>query len=697
MIELKNIHIQFKNLVIKNGNLQIFPNELTVITGDSGTGKTSLLNILGLLDINNKCDYKWNGNIIEDKVSFQRKYISYVFQDYNAIEDLTVYDNFKVMYNIAGRMFQKEEVNDLLKQVSIDVEKINQKVKSLSGGEKQRLALALAVVKEPQLLLLDEPTANLDEKNALIIVDILHRFKKNCMIVIASHHPDLYQAEHIYHIENQQISEKKKQHQSCFDKKEDVKTLKPFHGLSYAFIHMKRHLFIYLIILLVLSFSLGQVLGIFISNRSALDSVEQAIDTISHNEIMIQDTTFSDGNDQYYSYHYHKFDERVIQQIQELDHVKNVYPYFEIHTSLGGRCQVKDGQMLPDDQTEDASIYQKINYNGQSFQIPDGELITFLTCHQDVKKNQCYLLDENVNSGVFISNNLANMLNINRLDHTKITLMVPTIMGYSISKGQSISDEGVLSEEYDTYPTANYYQEMTVEVQGVFELTDHPTLLNWGSHYQIALDYRLMERMHNEAVNDPIIKQAYDEYVDYSMIRPETFQYKFVSSAYCIEVDDSRYVEDIVKKIQSLQDSMYIKTTDTMKELLTDQYVGYTSQISMIPAIISGISIILICLLFTYTLYGRKKELSFLTANGVKWAKQLPVIDLAVVAFLSMPLAYLGTSYYLKFVYISYPLKYQLLTIVIGIIIIIVICFISFIITKLFYRKLNVIEELKSH
>lgn len=120
--------------------------------------------------------------------------------------------------------------------------KTKQKSKSLSGGEKQRLAIALALVKEPQLLLLDEPTANLDDNNAKQIVEILNKLKeKGLMIVIASHHPDLYNGDHIYQIEDMKLKELKKTEslKSIENRERQIKRFNPF---KYTLLHLSHHL-----------------------------------------------------------------------------------------------------------------------------------------------------------------------------------------------------------------------------------------------------------------------------------------------------------------------------------------------------------------------------------------------------------------------------------------------------------------------
>ena len=213
MIQLKDIQIKFRETIIEQGGITLQKHQITLFTGISGCGKSSLLNILGLLDNQNHFQYLWDDKEINSNECEKLKQyeIAYVFQDYSIIADIDIEDNFKAMFQIAGLPFQKERMQELLKEVSLESLSVKQKAKSLSGGERQRLAIALALVKQPKLLLLDEPTANLDEASSDIIVNILHQIKQqDIMIAIATHHPNRYHADHIYEIKDKKIVETRK-------------------------------------------------------------------------------------------------------------------------------------------------------------------------------------------------------------------------------------------------------------------------------------------------------------------------------------------------------------------------------------------------------------------------------------------------------------------------------------------------------
>ena len=334
MLEIKNLNIRFQYSIVEDGNVTINPYEITIFTGESGTGKTSILNVLGLLDLDNRYDYYLNGELIKknDYNKIKRSYISYVFQDYNLIEDLSIKDNFETMFNISGKKYDKALVENLLNDVCIDLKKLKQKSKSLSGGEKQRLAIALALVKEPQLLLLDEPTANLDDNNAKQIVEILNKLKeKGLMIVIASHHPDLYNGDHIYQIEDMKLKELKKTEslKSIENRERQIKRFNPF---KYTLLHLSHHFIIYALILIASVWSLYNF-----SKNAIMVQTGQKVANNSLNELL-DDELFIVNNEQlidvtdkniFLDYQV-KFNKDVVDQIQQINHIKEMYPYYKL-------------------------------------------------------------------------------------------------------------------------------------------------------------------------------------------------------------------------------------------------------------------------------------------------------------------------------------------------------------------------------
>lgn len=178
LIQLININKRYPNKeIFKNFNLEIHKNQKVLIMGASGTGKSTILNILGLLEnIDSgetihfgKRNIKPNSN---QAIKLLRDKISYLFQNYALIDSDTVYDNLAIAMKYSKDKNKKEIINNALTMVGLNgFEK--REVYTLSGGEQQRVALARLIIKPSEIILADEPTGNLDDKNAFQIIRIL--------------------------------------------------------------------------------------------------------------------------------------------------------------------------------------------------------------------------------------------------------------------------------------------------------------------------------------------------------------------------------------------------------------------------------------------------------------------------------------------------------------------------------------------
>jgi putative ABC transport system ATP-binding protein len=180
--------------VLKDINLEISPAKFVVICGPSGSGKTTLLNIIGGIDRPTK------GKIIvaekdltvqdEDFLSnFRCNNVGFVFQAYNLVSTLTVAENiaFPMEWKQTPEKEVEKRVEELLKTVGLE-NRANHFPSQLSGGEQQRVAFARALANDPELILADEPTGNLDIKNAQKIIQVLQFLKSQGKTIIVSTH-----------------------------------------------------------------------------------------------------------------------------------------------------------------------------------------------------------------------------------------------------------------------------------------------------------------------------------------------------------------------------------------------------------------------------------------------------------------------------------------------------------------------------
>lgn len=194
-IELKGVSKSYSELdkALSSVNMSVGRGELISIMGESGAGKTSLLNILGLVDKPSSGDYIFEGQSISNyneqkRTLFRRQKLGFIFQFFNLLPSLDVTDNVAVPLHLNGVKDYKEVVREKLAQVGI-LELKDRPINTLSGGQMQRVAIARAIAHNPSLILADEPTGNLDSKTAESIMQLLVRLKKeeNVTIIMATH------------------------------------------------------------------------------------------------------------------------------------------------------------------------------------------------------------------------------------------------------------------------------------------------------------------------------------------------------------------------------------------------------------------------------------------------------------------------------------------------------------------------------
>lgn len=210
MIELRNINKGFDDrIVLENLNYNFYEGNSYALIGASGAGKTTLLNIIGKLEEADSGDIIVNDinlNNIKEKDYF-KNYLSYLFQNFGLIENKSIQENLMLAFvgEKIGKLEKQQKMNEALKRVHLDV-KLNRKIYTLSGGEAQRVALAKTILKDSPIILADEPTASVDQKNSEEIIELILSLKKeNKVIIIATHSPDIYnQVDHILEIKGEQ-------------------------------------------------------------------------------------------------------------------------------------------------------------------------------------------------------------------------------------------------------------------------------------------------------------------------------------------------------------------------------------------------------------------------------------------------------------------------------------------------------------
>ncbi len=175
-------------------DFEVSKGEFVAIMGPSGCGKSTLLNILGLLDNPTEGSYYLNGTDVAsftegERTDLRKGVIGFVFQSFNLIDDLNVYENIELplLYMGVSKKERKERVEAAMERMDI-THRSKHFPQQLSGGQQQRVAIARAVVALPEIILADEPTGNLDSKNGIEVMELLRRLNsEGTTIVMVTH------------------------------------------------------------------------------------------------------------------------------------------------------------------------------------------------------------------------------------------------------------------------------------------------------------------------------------------------------------------------------------------------------------------------------------------------------------------------------------------------------------------------------
>ena len=192
ILSLENISFSYdKNPVLKDISYEFEKGKMYCIIGKSGAGKTTLLSLLSGLATPNDGTIRYDGKDIAkiDKYTFRSRYIGVVFQSFNLITKYTALENVILSMDVAGYKTKnkKDRALQLLDSVGLDEDEANRRVLKLSGGQQQRVAIARALSYDPDIILADEPTGNLDRDTQMDIMEIFRELANQgkCVILVS--------------------------------------------------------------------------------------------------------------------------------------------------------------------------------------------------------------------------------------------------------------------------------------------------------------------------------------------------------------------------------------------------------------------------------------------------------------------------------------------------------------------------------
>ena len=217
LLSLKNVVKHFRDgegriTVLDGANLDVMPGELIVLLGPSGSGKSTLLHLMGALDVEYQGEVKILGRELKqlkdrERAALRSEKIGFVFQAYHLHGELTALENVLLAAMFSSKAPDRSRAEELLDAVGLSQQR-DREARHLSGGEKQRVAIARAYVTNPNIILADEPSGNLDPDTGESVMKMLFETAKslNQTVLLVTHDHDLAkQCDHIYEIKNHSI------------------------------------------------------------------------------------------------------------------------------------------------------------------------------------------------------------------------------------------------------------------------------------------------------------------------------------------------------------------------------------------------------------------------------------------------------------------------------------------------------------
>lgn len=612
MIILSNIHLEFDRTLVGNGKIIIPDNKITVITGKSGSGKTSLLYLIGLMSSNVKYDYMFDGKSVNLKsdtelANIRKKQIGYVFQDNSLIESLTIADNLKYAAKIAGYTITSDAVSSYLREVSLDVD-TSKYPRVLSGGERQRLAIACAMAKQPDIIVADEPTSALDNENSILIIEILKNFamKYRKKVVIASHNQFVRNnADVVYEIENEEIILR---YGNITENENDTSALSDgavafnfVHSLKYALKTMRRAKFLRALMLVLCSVSIALAACISGMGDGLVNHQAALLRTISDREVFL--INFTAPLQTYVDVDEHlSISDNDAAKIGEISSIETYYPYLEFR-SLG--YDIDNDTMF--DSCE-LTVTTDIGISAYSFNTKTEnywKVIIAPYYEEDaIDKRVIKTFENNSDDKIYLSYELASSIGLINSECSSAQISA----GIGIPVGTTPVDLNVSSTEslYKADIDVSTVRQVNFEVAGIL---DHD-FTNRHSTSGNVIVYMPIKSMLSfiASTKETVDAGAFDKDYEINDWKP---------SAYIAFVKDYNDISSTIEKLEKINPNFKAisgyQDVDSMNEMLSN--VRYTASWIIIAVLV--IIFVLMAVIYINNTVGRKYEFALLKANGL--------------------------------------------------------------------------------
>jgi len=611
MIHLKNINLAFSKEIIAGGEISIKKGCLTVIKGESGCGKTSLLYMLGLISSKCKCDY-W---LDEKKIDLydagicnevRRQQFAFVFQDNVLLNNLTVEENLKYFALSSGNEIDNLLISGIIKKVNLPKELLVKYPKQLSGGEQQRVALACALVKNPEYYFVDEPTASLDEKSAFLVLEVLKRETENGKGVIVCTHDSRIEryADDIFEINDRKIVQVRQSEKKETTTQNQISRKKTIWSFSDCWSNVRRSnnkkgslrklIIAFCATSITCLFLVSGVMAYLQKSQNSL------VNQISDKEIFLINKNNTDANVIYQDGN-PVIEKASFDSIEKSNGVESCYYYYEwqsYNVSLG----ITDFE---------SKIVKKVNEEETQyvFSMTNGDVdrVNYFTApyvdEMNLANNVLYYLDSE--SNVYISSSLAKQLEIDA-GSKKCSLTIETYIPLK---------KYVITEHIEENVSLGYYDicqktTITVSVGGVLK-EEYTNRYSASGYNTIYMPYEEMNDIMLDVAETYIPCFDFSDYDGYELV-------DWMPSACLIFAESYRIVPVIVGKIENVE-SGFVTKCDYKDYEKIDDLIKTVEKVSTTVSLIAFIMVFgLMFALFVSYSSTKKVEFALLKANGMR-------------------------------------------------------------------------------
>lgn len=616
MINLDCINIKFDKQLVENGSISIMDGKITSIIGESGSGKTSILYLLGLISSNNEYRYIFDGvelNLHNDieMSEIRKRRIGYIFQDNNLVESLNIKDNIKLSATIAGIEINDEEVRSYLDFVKLDI-KGECYPKQLSGGERQRVAIACVLAKRPELIIADEPTSALDTTNTELIIDILKNiaYEGKKKIIIATHNPKIQElSDVVYEIRDKKLNLIKGMeffshiNSPGDDSRETVHSGKSRLNIgfynSYAKKIGKKGKFQKRIMVALCSIAIAFTSVVNGFGGSFVENQKDVMNKISDREALVVNMTVPLRStvdvDENLS-----IDDKDFNSLKSINNISQIYPYYEFRSSgydIDTRTPVKESTITVTYNNEE----KKYTFNeGDEEGYNKFIVIPYFPEQKLESRVESQLADDKADK-VYISSELASLLKLDKANSDvslKFNVCIP------ILQRKLVMQVGKEKTPYNIDVDLSRVSSLKFDISGILEESVKNSYSDSGKNV-IYAPFELLERLR-------VIEQAKGTVNRNSS--PDNKEWK--PSAYVTFAKNYYDVETVIDKASSINPNFKVLSSYQNLEAMNTMIDNIKDVASMIVIVILIIIFLLMGIIhMNYTL-ERKYEISVLKANG---------------------------------------------------------------------------------